>query len=118
MSRKKKQLPLLENITITDVAAEGKALARVDDMVIFIPFVIPGDVVDVQITKKRKSYCEGRVVRFIQYSDNRKEPFCPHFGIANGKYFLTKTNLKPSINKCTTNSLALEKLNFQNSITF
>ena len=55
MSRKKKQLPLLENITITDVAAEGKALARVDDMVIFIPFVIPGDVVDVQITKKRKS---------------------------------------------------------------
>ena len=66
MSRKKKQLPLLENITITDVAAEGKALARVDDMVIFIPFVIPGDVIDVQITKKRKSYCEGRVVRFIQ----------------------------------------------------
>ena len=84
MSRKKKQLPLLENITITDVAAEGKALARVDDMVIFIPFVIPGDIVDVQITKKRKNYCEGRVVRFIQYSDNRKEPFCPHFGICGG----------------------------------
>ena len=52
--RKKKPLPLLEAVTITDVAAEGKALARVDDMVVFVPFCVPGDVVDIQLKKKRK----------------------------------------------------------------
>ena len=51
MTRKRKEFPILENITITDVAAEGKALARVDDMVVFVPFVVPGDVVDLKIQK-------------------------------------------------------------------
>lgn len=55
--RKKKNLPLLEQITITDVAAEGKAIARYNDMVIFIPFAVPGDVVDIQITRKKKFVC-------------------------------------------------------------
>ena len=55
MSKKnKKSLPLLTNVHISDVAAEGKAIAKVDDLVIFVPFVVPGDVVDLQITKKRK----------------------------------------------------------------
>ena len=84
MSRKKKPLPILEHVTITDVAAEGKSLARVDEMVIFVPFTVPGDIVDLQICKKRKQYCEARVVRFVQYSSIRQEPFCPHFGICGG----------------------------------
>ncbi|MBP5728130.1 MAG: TRAM domain-containing protein, partial [Clostridia bacterium] len=59
---KRKNLPLIENVTVTDVAAEGNALARVDNMVIFMPFGSPGDVVDVQIVKKRKQHALGRIV--------------------------------------------------------
>ena len=84
MSRKKKSLPILEHITITDVAAEGKSLARVDDKVIFVPFTVPGDVVDLQITKKKHKYCEARVLRFIEYSNVRAIPRCEHFGICGG----------------------------------
>ena len=84
MSRKKKPLPILEHITITDVAAEGKSLARVDDKVIFVPFTVPGDVVDLQITKKKHKYCEARVLRFIEYSNVRAIPRCEHFGICGG----------------------------------
>lgn len=84
MSRKKKPLPILENVTITDVAAEGKSLARVNDMVIFVPFTVPGDVVDIQIKKKRHSYCEGEAVRFIEYSKIREVPMCQHFGVCGG----------------------------------
>ena len=84
MSRKKKVLPLFEGVTITDVAAEGKALARVDDMVIFVPFAVPGDVVDLQVKKKKHSYCEAEVVRFIEYSKVRVTPFCQHFGVCGG----------------------------------
>lgn len=84
MARKFKTLPLLENITITDVAAEGKAIARIDDLVVFVPFVAPGDVVDIQISKKKKSFAEGRAVKFHSYSDKRSEPFCSHFGICGG----------------------------------
>lgn len=53
MARKKKELPLLEKITITDVAAEGKALAKVNDLVVFVPYVVPGDVVDLQVKRKK-----------------------------------------------------------------
>jgi len=81
---KKKSLPLLENVTVTDVAAEGKALARVDNMVIFMPFAAPGDVVDVQIIKKRKQHALGRVVRYVSYSEERVAAFCPHFGVCGG----------------------------------
>lgn len=84
MSRKKKPLPLLENITISDVAAEGKSLVRVGDMVVFVPFCVPGDVVDLQIKKKKHSYCEAEVVRFIEYSKVRATPFCEHFGVCGG----------------------------------
>ena len=84
MSRKKKPLPLLENITITDVAAEGKAIAKVDDMVVFVPFVVPGDVVDLQVKKKKHRYCEAEVVRFISYSNVREKPKCQHFGVCGG----------------------------------
>lgn len=84
MSRKRKPLPLLENITITDIAAEGKAIAKVDNLVIFVPYVVPGDVVDLQIRKKKHSYAEAEVVKFHSYSENRALPFCKHFGVCGG----------------------------------
>jgi 23S rRNA (uracil1939-C5)-methyltransferase len=84
LARKSKPLPLLENITITDVAAEGKAIARFEDRVIFVPFVAPGDIVDIQLTKKKSSYAEGRVVKFHHYSEKRTKPICEHFGICGG----------------------------------
>lgn len=79
MSKKNKQLPILENITITGVAAEGKAIAKHNDLVIFVPYAVPGDVVDLQITRKRSSFMEGRVIHFHQYSEKRQEAFCRHF---------------------------------------
>lgn len=84
MSRKKKSLPILENITITDYAAEGKALARVNELVVFVPFAVPGDVVDLQVRRKKHSYCEAEIIRFIKYSERRVKPFCQHFGICGG----------------------------------
>ena len=84
MSRKRKPLPLLQGVTIEAVAAEGKALVRVEDLVVFVPFAIPGDIVDIQITKKKHSYAEGEVVRLVQPSPDRIEPFCPHFGVCGG----------------------------------
>lgn len=74
LARNKKQLPLLEKVTITDVAAEGKAIARVNDMVIFVPFVAPGDVIDIQLTRKKHSYAEGKAVYFHEYSPLRAVP--------------------------------------------
>ncbi len=84
VTRKRKELPLLEKITITDVAAEGKALAKVNDLVVFVPYVVPGDVVDLQIKKKKHSYAEAVAVRFHEYSSLRTEPFCEHFGVCGG----------------------------------
>ena len=84
MARKKKPLPVLENITRTDVAAEGKAIAKVDNLVIFVPYAVPGDVVDLQIKRKKHSYAEAEVVKVHQYSDKRVKPFCKHFGICGG----------------------------------
>lgn len=84
MSRKRKELPILENITITGIAAEGKALARVNDMVVFVPFVVPGDVVDLQVQRKKHHYCEAVAIKFHKYSEIRTESFCPHFGVCGG----------------------------------
>ncbi len=84
MSRKKKELPLLENITITDVAAEGKALARVNDLVVFVPYVVPGDVVDLQVKRKKNHYAEAVAVKFHTYSPKRAVPFCQHYGVCGG----------------------------------
>lgn len=75
---------MLENILIEDVAAEGNALAHVNDKVVFTTFAVPGDVVDIQITNRRKSYMEGYVVAYRQYSPLRIEPFCQHFGLCGG----------------------------------
>ena len=84
MARKQKQLPIFYEVTITDVAAEGKAIAKVDDMVIFTQYAVPGDVVDLQIFKKKKNYMEGRVIKFHSYSEKRCEAVCEHYGTCGG----------------------------------
>lgn len=75
---------MLEQIEITGVAAEGKALARVNDLVVFVPFAAPGDIVDLQVTRKKHSYAEARIVKFHTYSPLRVQPFCEHFGVCGG----------------------------------
>ena len=84
MARKRRALPLLEDIEVVDVAAEGKAIAKVDGLTLFVPFAAPGDRVDIQLTRKRKHFAEGRVIRFRSYSDRRVEPPCTHFGVCGG----------------------------------
>ena len=84
MARKRRELPLIEGLEITTLAAEGKAMGRHDDMVVFVPMTVPGDVVDVQIHNKRRRFMEGSVVRYIVRSPLRVEPFCEHFGVCGG----------------------------------
>ena len=84
MARKKKPLPLLEEVTITDVAAEGKAIAKVDGLAVFVPYVVPGDVVDLQVRRKKHSYAEAEAVKFHRYATERAVPFCRHFGVCGG----------------------------------
>ena len=84
MSRKRKPLPILTDILITDVAAEGKAIAKVDNLVIFVPYVVPGDVVDLQIKRKKHSYAEAEAIAIKKYSELRAQPFCKHFGVCGG----------------------------------
>ncbi len=82
--RKKKQDIILEGVEIEAVAAEGKALAHVDGAVLFVQFAVPGDIVDVKVTKKKKNYMEGFILRIVRPSEHRLEPFCSHFGICGG----------------------------------
>ena len=84
MGRSKKPLPLLEGVTIEAVAAEGKCLFHWNELVVFVPFCVPGDVCDVQIRRKKHSFAEGEVVRFVKYSEVRATPFCQHFGVCGG----------------------------------
>jgi 23S rRNA (uracil1939-C5)-methyltransferase len=81
---RRKGLPSLANVMITDIGAEGNALARVDNLVVFVPMLIPGDVVDIQVIRKRKKYLEGKVIKFHEYSPDRIEPRCTHFGVCGG----------------------------------
>ena len=95
MSRKKKAPLILKNITITDCAAEGKSLARITipahdgqtedtQMVVFVPYCVPGDVVDLQVRRKKHNFMEAEAIRFIKYSNVRVNPFCEHFGTCGG----------------------------------
>lgn len=84
MARSKNKKPELLGVTVSDMAAEGKSICRVDDQVVFITGAVPGDVVDIQVTKKRSNYSEGFVTRFQEYSPIRVEPFCPYFGKCGG----------------------------------
>ncbi len=80
----KKRPIIIENILIEDIGAEGKAIARHNDMVVFIPYAIPGDIVDIRLGKKRRNYAEGSVITTHKYSDKRVEADCPHFGNCGG----------------------------------
>ena len=81
---KKKNLPIIENVEITGVAAEGKALVRINDIVTFVPNCVPGDVVDLQVTKKKHSFMEAKVLRVVKPSAIRCEAKCKHFGVCGG----------------------------------
>ncbi len=81
---KKKNLPLIENVEITGIAAEGKALTRINDLVVFVPYCVPGDIVDLQITKRKHSFMEARVERIVRPSDKRCEAVCKHYGTCGG----------------------------------
>lgn len=84
MGRKRKELPVVENVEITGVAAEGKSIARVDDMVVFIPYGAPGDVVNIKFDKKKRSYAEAHIVDMVKPSPDRVTPACEHFGVCGG----------------------------------
>lgn len=84
MSRKRKPLPLLKDVEITKMAGEGKAIGKIDDLVVFVPYAAPGDICDIQIVKKKHSYMEGRIEHISKKSENRIEPLCRHFGVCGG----------------------------------
>jgi 23S rRNA (uracil1939-C5)-methyltransferase len=79
-----REIPLLEKIRISDIGAEGNAVAKINNLVVFVPMLIPGDVVDILIKKKRKKYLEGIAVKFHEYSSDRIKPVCSYFGICGG----------------------------------
>jgi len=84
MAKIKKPHPIFENVTITDIAAEGKAIARVNDLIVFVPFVVPGDVVDLQVTRKKSNFMEARPIHFHSYAEQRCDAVCEHYGICGG----------------------------------
>ena len=84
MARKKRPLPFIENLEVIDAGAEGKAVARYNERVVFIPFAAPGDVVDVQVYKKRRNYYEARIENLRTQSSFRVQPECSHFGLCGG----------------------------------
>lgn len=84
MGRRKKTFPVFNNVTVADTGAKGKAIARINNQVIFVPFVVPGDEIDIQITRNKRSYLEGRATKIHKYSAKRTEPNCSHFGICGG----------------------------------
>jgi len=84
MARRKREKIVYEQVEILDAGSEGKAIARVGELVIFVPFVVPGDIVDLRVVRKKKSYFEGRAIKFHRYSEKRMEPSCIHFGTCGG----------------------------------
>ena len=84
MGKRRKDYPLIEGLHITTLAAEGKAMGKVDNQVIFVPMAVPGDIVDVQVRKHHRRFMEATIVRFIEESPLRIKPFCEHFGVCGG----------------------------------
>ena len=84
MGKRRKDLPFIEGLHITTLAAEGKAMGKVDNQVVFVPMTVPGDIVDVQVRKHHRRYMEAAVVRYVERSPLRTEPFCDHFGVCGG----------------------------------
>jgi 23S rRNA (uracil1939-C5)-methyltransferase len=83
MAERRKQY-IFKEVEIIDAGSEGMAVAKVDNKVIFVPFVVPGDIVDIKTTRKKKSFFEGKAIKFHKYSDKRTEPKCEYFGLCGG----------------------------------
>ncbi|MDR3226778.1 MAG: TRAM domain-containing protein, partial [Prevotellaceae bacterium] len=81
---KKKQNIILNNVEIVDIAAEGKAIAKIDGKIIFVPYAIPGSIVDVQIVRKQRNFVEGKIINIVKQSDKFVDAFCEHFGVCGG----------------------------------
>ncbi|MDR1985287.1 MAG: 23S rRNA (uracil(1939)-C(5))-methyltransferase RlmD [Prevotellaceae bacterium] len=81
---KKKQNIILNNVEITDIAAEGKAIAKIDGKIVFVPYAIPGSIVDVQIVRKQRNFMEGKIINIVKQSDKFIDAFCEHFGVCGG----------------------------------
>ncbi|MFH0999341.1 MAG: TRAM domain-containing protein, partial [Bacteroidota bacterium] len=79
-----RELPVLKQVEILDFAAEGKSLAKVDDKIVFVPLSVPGDIVDIQLTRSRSSFSEGKIIHYHKKSDLRINPACEHFGQCGG----------------------------------
>ena len=84
MNKNKRSLALIEKIVVSGIASEGKAIVRHNDLVIFVPYVVPGDIVDIQLTRKKNSYAEGKAVFFHTFSPQRREAFCEHYRFCGG----------------------------------
>ena len=84
VARKKANYPLIEGLEIVDIAAEGKAIGRWNDMVVFVPMAVPGDVVNVQIRVKRRRFMEGYITEYLRKSPLRETPRCEHYGVCGG----------------------------------
>ena len=84
MGKRKKELPILENIEIVDVGTEGRSVAKVDNMVVFTQHVVPGDIVDIRVTRKKSNFMEGNVIKIHKFSDTRALPACEHYGVCGG----------------------------------
>ena len=79
--KKKKAPEYIEDVVIVDAGSEGMSVAKPEGRVVFIPFGVPGDVVDIEVFKKKKNFFEGRILNFKKFSDKRVEPRCEHFGL-------------------------------------
>ncbi|NMC40314.1 MAG: TRAM domain-containing protein, partial [Bacteroidales bacterium] len=75
---------VLEKVVVESMSSDGRAVARYGDMVIFIPFAAPGDIIDLKVTSRRKNYLEGVIASIHHFSEDRTEPVCPHFGTCGG----------------------------------
>ena len=84
MSRRKKNLPIITGAEVVDIARGGKAIAKKDDLVILVSHAVPGDIIDIQVTKKKKNFYEGRPIHFHKYSSFRTDPVCAHFPVCGG----------------------------------
>ena len=80
----KREPEFLEDVEIIDAGSEGMSVAKPEGRVVFIPFGVPGDVVDIQVYKRKKNFFEGKIVNFKKLSDKRVEPVCQHFGLCGG----------------------------------
>ena len=82
--KRRKLKPFYEKVRIEEIGADGKSLSRINGLVVFTTQVIPGDIVDLQVIKKRKNFQEAVVTKVHHYSEDRIEPFCSHFGVCGG----------------------------------